>query len=81
MENKFFVHEIKGKENTITDKGIVVKDTMEAAKQAYHAYLGAYAYGQNADTDFVSCHITDVLSGGMVLTSETWLRSNQENNV
>lgn len=79
MENKFFVHEIKGKDNTITDKGIVVKDTMEAAKQAYHAYLGAYAYGQNADTDFVSCHITDVLSGGMVLASETWLRSGNEN--
>lgn len=80
MENKFFVHQIKGKENTITDKGIVVKDTMEAAKQAYHAYLGAYAYGQNADTDFVSCHITDVLSGGMVLASETWLRTGNENS-
>lgn len=80
MENKFFVHEIKGKGNTITDKGIVVKDTMEAAKQAYHAYLGAYAYGQNADTDFVSCHITDVLSGGMVLASETWRRTGNENS-
>ena len=80
MENKFFVHQIKGKGNTITDKGIVVKDTMEAAKQTYHAYLGAYAYGQNADVDFVSCHITDVLSGGMILDSETWLRTNQEGN-
>lgn len=80
MENKFFVHQIKGKENTITDKGIVVKDTMEAAKQTYHAYLGAYAYGQNADVDFVSCHITDVLSGGMILASETWLRTGNENS-
>ena len=70
-ENKFFMHQIKRTNGTI-DKGIVVKDTYEGAKQAYHAYLGAYAYGQNAGTDFVSCMITDMLSG-MVLMSETWM--------
>ncbi len=73
MENKFFMHQIRRTNGTI-DKGIVVKDTFEAAKQSYHAYLGAYAYGQNADTDFVSCMITDQLSGGMVLMAETWRR-------
>ena len=71
MENKFFMHQIKRTKGTI-DKGIVVKDTYEAAKQSYHAYLGAYAYGQNADTDFVSCMITDLL-GGQVLMRETWV--------
>lgn len=71
-ENKFFMHRIKHT-NEVYDKGIEVKDTYEAAKQSYHAYLGAYAYGQNADTDFVSCMITDQLSG-MVLLSETWNR-------
>ena len=69
-ENKFFMHQIKRTGGTI-DKGIVVKDTYEAAKQSYHAYLGAYAYGQSANTDFVSCMITDMLSG-IVLMSETW---------
>lgn len=73
MENKFFLHQIKRTNGSI-DKGIVVKDTLEGAKQSYHAYLGAYAYGQNAETDFVSCHITDLLSGGMVLESETWVK-------
>ena len=73
MENKYFLHQIKRTNGTI-EKGIVVKDTLEAAKQSYHAYLGAYAYGQNPDTDFVSCHITDLLSGGMVLMEETWLK-------
>ena len=72
MENLFFLHQIKRTNGTI-EKGIVVKDTMDAAKQSYHAYLGAYAYGNNASTDFVSCHITDLLSGGMVLMAETWL--------
>lgn len=71
MENKFFMHQIKRTGGTI-DKGIVVKDTYEGAKQSYHAYLGAYAYGQSATTDFVSCMITDM--NGAVLMSETWLQ-------
>ena len=37
MENKFFLHQIKRTSGTI-DKGIVVKDSYEAAKQGYHAY-------------------------------------------
>ena len=73
MKNKFFLHQIR-RTNGTYDKGIVVKDTFEAAKQSYHAYLGAYAYGQGADTDFVSCMITDQLSGGLVLMAETWTR-------
>ena len=77
MENKFFLHQIKRTSGTI-DKGIVVKDTLEAAKQSYHAYLGAYAYGQSASTDFVSCHITDMLSGGRVLMQETWIQPESE---
>ena len=70
MENKFFIHEIKRTNGTI-EKGIVVKDTYDGAKQGYHAYLGAYAYGNNTDTDFVSCMITDM--SGMILMSETWM--------
>ena len=70
MENKFFLHQIKHTSETF-DKGIVVKDTYEAAKQGYHAYLGAYAYGQSANTDFVQCMITDM--SGAVLMAETWI--------
>lgn len=73
MENKFFLHQIKHT-NGAYDKGIVVKDSYEAALQSYHAYLGAYAYGQNAETDFVSCKITDRLRGA-VLIEETWNRN------
>ena len=70
MENQFYVHEIRGKNNVIANKGIVVAATFDAAKQGYHAYLGAYAYGNNADTDFVSCMISD--KNGTVLMAETW---------
>lgn len=72
MDNKYFLHQIKRTGGTI-DKGIVVKDTFEGAKQSYHAYLGAYAYGQNADTDFVSCEITDIY--GARLMDETWVKT------
>jgi len=75
MENKFFLHQIK-RTNGTYDKGIVVKDTYEEAKQAYHAYLGAYAYGQNAETDFVSCMITEALSS-VVLMQESWIKPEQ----
>lgn len=75
MDNKFFLHQIKRSNGTI-DKGIVVKDSYEAAKQGFHAYLGAYAYGQNADTDFVSCEITDIY--GARLMDETWVKAESE---
>ena len=70
MDNKFFMHRIKRTSGTI-DKGIEVKDSFEAAKQSYHAYLGACAYGQSIGTDFVSCEITDTY--GVRLMDETWI--------
>ena len=75
MDNKFFLHQIKRTGGTI-DKGIVVKDSYEAAKQGYHSYLGAYAYGQHSDTDFVSCEITDMY--GARLMDETWVKAESE---
>lgn len=65
----YFVHEIKRENDTVT-KGIVVSNTFEAARQTYHAYLGAYAYGHQPGCDFVSCLITD--QTGVVRDAETW---------
>lgn len=76
MYNNYFLHQIKRTSGNY-DKGIVVKDTFEAAKQSYHAYLGAYAYGQHAETDFVSCMITDLY--GSSLMSETWVKPASDN--
>lgn len=70
-ENKFFMHRIK-RTSGVYDKGIEVKDTLEGAKQSYHAYLGAYAYGQHAQTDFVSCEITGMT--GARRMAETWIK-------
>ena len=74
-ENKFFLHQIKRNGSTFT-KGIVVADTYDAALQGYHAYLGAYAYGHEANTTFVSCEITDM--SGAKLIGETWKAPEEE---
>ena len=78
MENQFYIHEIRGKNNEIANKGIVVAATYDAAKQGYHAYLGAYAYGHDENTDFVSCMITD--KSGSRLMYETWNAPQPESN-
>lgn len=53
---KVFLVQIKHTNNT-WEKGVVVKDTPDAARQSYHAYLGAYGYGHDATTDYVACYI------------------------
>jgi hypothetical protein len=76
-QNVFFLHRIK-RTSDVFDKGIEVKNTgtsrenLEAAIQAYHAYLGAYAYGHDANTDFVSCMITDMSGAVIKPYDETW---------
>ena len=78
MTNIFFLHQISHNRTAgVWSKGIVVKDAedadnLAAAKQGFHAYLGAYAYGHDANTDFVSCKVTNL--GGSVIPGcdETW---------
>lgn len=56
MEEKYFLVQIKHTNGT-WEKGVVVKDTLDAARQSYHAYLGAYGYGNQAGTDYVACYV------------------------
>lgn len=73
MGNKYFLHEIRiGK--TTSFKGIVFANTFDDAKQGYHAFLGAYAYGHDTDTYFVQAMITDM--DGATQEAETWLDEN-----
>lgn len=67
--DKFYLVQIKRTNDAIT-KGVVVKDTFDDAKQSYHAYLGAYAYGHEAGTDYVMVEILD--GKGLGLMAETW---------
>lgn len=64
MNNVYFVHQVQHNKTTgLWTKGIVIKDAQNvdneaAALQTYHAYLGAYAYGNNPDIDYVYCRLT-----------------------
>ena len=69
MITKYFLTQIKRTNGTF-EKGCVVKDTLDGVKQSYHAYLGAYAYGNNQQTDYVQCLVSDI--NGAVIMSETW---------
>ena len=67
--DKYFLVQIKRTKGVI-EKGVVVKDTLDAAKQSFHAYLGAYAYGNNEDTDYV---MVEILNGrGLGMAGEYW---------
>lgn len=58
---KFFMARIKhNSTNDAWDKGVEVKDSLDDARQSFHAYLGAYGYGHDAGTDYVQCAILDI---------------------
>lgn len=59
MEEKYFLTQIQRKNGTYT-KGVVVKDTLDGARQSFHAYLGAYGYGNDQTIDYVACYIADM---------------------
>lgn len=65
----YFLTQIKRTKGTM-EKGCVVKETFDEVKQSYHAYLGAYAYGHDTNTDYVQCFITNMRGG--IEMSEVW---------
>ena len=54
----YFLVQIHRKNGEYT-KGVVVKDSLNAARQSFHAYLGAYGYGNDATIDYVQVMVID----------------------
>ena len=69
VENYFLI-QIKRTKGVI-EKGVVVKSDLDAAQQSFHAYLGAYAFGNNKDTDYVQVGIKDS-NGVDAVSSVVW---------
>lgn len=59
-EEKYFLVQIQRKNTGTYTKGVVIKDSLDAARQSFHAYLGAYGYGNDNTIDYVQCVITDM---------------------
>lgn len=55
----FLVQIYRTKDNETYSKGVVVKETLDAARQGFHSYLGAYGYGNNPSIDYVQCMVID----------------------
>jgi hypothetical protein len=68
MIEKYFLTQIQHAKNGTWTKGVVIKDTLDAARQSFHAYLGAYGYGNDINIDYVACYIS-TMSG--VITDMT----------
>lgn len=68
----FFLVQVKRTNGTV-EKGVVVKETYDEACQSYHAYLGAYGYGKDANTDYVLVHILNEDCLG--LKGEVWKKA------
>ena len=66
---KYFLVEIKQTNGNI-EKGVVVKDTLDSARQSYHAYLGAYAFGNDSKTNYVQVAILD--GNGGIYDHDIW---------
>lgn len=72
---KYFLAQVKRTNGTI-EKGIVVKDTYDDACQSFHAYLGAYAFGHDENTDYVLVQILN--SQGLGMKGETWEKAEEQ---
>lgn len=55
----YFLVQIQRKNGEYT-KGVVVKDSLNAARQSFHSYLGAYGYGNDATIDYVQVMVIDM---------------------
>lgn len=69
MEEKYFLTQVK-RNNGTYEKGVVVKNSLDAARQSFHAYLGAYAYGNAANTDYVAVAI--MAMDGRITDNVVW---------
>ena len=73
--NKWFLVQVK-RTNGTYEKGVVVKDTEDAAKQSFFAYLGAYGFGHDANTDYVAVYI--LTDDGRIVKNEIDDRRTEE---
>ena len=63
----------------VWEKGLEVRTSLDDAKQGFHAYMAAYAYGHDQNTDKVNCLVFD--QDNMVRIGEVWEAEQPEPNV
>lgn len=64
MEVKYLLTQCKRTNGTMS-KGCAIHNTPDDAKQGFHAYLSAYAFGHESGTDYVCAYVHD--TNGVVI--------------
>ena len=69
-DGKVFLARIKRSTEGTYEKGLEVRNDMDDARQGFHAYMAAYAYGHDQTVNYVQCKVFD--QEGLVRLNETW---------
>jgi len=74
----FLARAKRNAETGAIEKGLEVRPSLDDAKQGFHAYMAAYAYGHDQTVDKVWCLVFD--ESNMVRISEVWEAPQPEPN-
>lgn len=55
----FFLIQIQRSTEGAYTKGVAIHESLDSARQGFHAYLGAYGYGHVESIDYVQCMVID----------------------
>lgn len=75
MEVMYFLTQVKRTNGTVT-KGCAVHSTADDGRQAYFAYLSAYGFGHEAETDYVFVALHDS-NGAVVEKPKVWEKATE----
>lgn len=78
VEEVFLARAKRNAETGAYEKGLEVRQNMDDAKQGFHAYMAAYAYGHDQTVDRVQCLVFD--GQGLVRLNEVWEKPEPEPN-
>ena len=70
MAEVFMARAKRNASTGVWEKGLEVRPSLDDAKQGFHAYMAAYAYGHDQTVDKVNCLVFD--QDNMVRISEVW---------
>jgi len=77
-DGKVFLARVKRNVEGVYEKGLEVRNSMDDARQGFHAYMAAYAYGHDATVEYVQCMVFD--QNGLIRLNEQWAAPEPEPN-
>lgn len=77
-DGKIFLARVKRNVEGVYEKGLEVRNSMDDARQGFHAYMAAYAYGHDATVEYVQCMVFD--QNGLIRLNEQWAAPEPEPN-